>query len=354
MKNDISEYLILADCEPDEIQQIKECLDRESGRDFRIVVDRCNKYHGSLLKRIKRYMSYFSLPFGLVRRHGGRCRVVVGWQQFFALNYAFFYRLFGRRTDTKIFALNFTYKKKPGLVGAIYKRYMSYIAHCPALCLHVLSNGYADEMAAEFGIDRSRFMVSTFGTDDLYDDWKNLKCDYSDFALSIGRSNRDFDFLARVWATDEIQRTGYKLIVISDSWAPAADVQAIPNLIHFDNIKGEASYPYIVNCGFSIVTIDNQTICSGDTVLLNSMMCSRPVVVTAPSTLSEMYITDNGNGLYMPKDVEKAARIIASLITDTVKREQLGREARRTYLSSFTRRSMAESIAGEIVSRLRN
>lgn len=352
MKQEINEYLILADCQPDEIQQIKENIDLASGKDFQVIVNQCNKYHGSLLKRIKRYVSYFSLPLGLVRRHGDKCRVIVGWQQFFALNYAFFYRLLRRKQDTKIFALNFTYKQKPGIIGAVYKKYMTYIMNVPNLWMHVLSANYADEMAATFGIDRSRFMVTTFGTDDLYDQWKDLKCDYSGFALSIGRSNRDFDFLSKVWNTDEIRRTGCKLIIISDSWTPSSDVSAIPNLIHFNNIKGIDSYPYIVNCSFSIVPIANQTICSGDTVLLNSMMCSRPVVVTAPSTLSEMYITDNINGLYISKDVDSASKIIASLITDTAKREKLGKQARCTYLSSFTRRNMAESVAREIVNRL--
>ncbi len=335
-----SRNLILADCNPDEISTFLSGCESASGLSFEIVSSVSNLYHGTLWRRLKRYLSYFYFPFSVfLKRHD--IATVVGWQQFHAINFAFFCRLFKVKPGIKTVAVNFTYKPKSGIVGYLYRRYMSYAVSSPYMYrLHVLSHAYAVDMSREFGIDLSRFIVTPFGTPDNYESWKNLGCPEQDFVLALGRSNRNFDLLVKIWRHPLLQSS--RLIIISDTWNPS---EALPsNIVHLNNVRGDDSLPYISNCVMSVVPLVDARLCSGDTVLLNSMMMHKPVIISAPSTLAEMYIDDGVNGVYISDDVETSARKIAGVLNDPAAYQFLARNARSSYLKRFSRYSMGENI----------
>lgn len=332
--------LILTDCDPDEVITFKNGCEAASGLSFEIVSNVSNLNHGNAWKRLKRYFSYFYFPFSifLKRKELG---VVVGWQQFHAINFAFFSRLFRTGNCVKTVAVNFTYKSKRGLVGKLYRRYMGYAVSSPYLYrIHVLSHQYAADMSREFGVDMSRFIVTPFGTPDNYGVWKNLICEDHDFVLALGRSNRDFDILVKMWKHPLLQSS--RLIIISDTWNPSGELPS--NVKHLNNVKGDASLPYISNCKVSIVTLIDPKLCSGDTVLLNSMMMGKPVVISSPSTLSEMYIDDGVNGVCISGDIDDAAEKVSAILNDDSLYQSLAHNARMSYLGKFSRTSMGENI----------
>ena len=74
------------------------------------------------------------------------------------------------------------------------------------------------------------------------------------------------------------------------------------------------------------------------------MMFSKPSVVTTPSTLAEMYVRHQENGLCIPKDVEKAAQMIAELLANKEQMATLGAKARKSYLDNFSRESMGKAL----------
>ena len=115
------------------------------------------------------------------------------------------------------------------------------------------------------------------------------------------------------------------------------------NILHLDSITMEKSYPYISNCNILYLPIDDSNICSGDTVLINGMMMGKPIIVTAPSTLSEMYVTDGVDGVYMSKDTDETARKIATL--NDLQLKKLGNKARETYVERFSRQRMGYQMA---------
>ena len=337
--------LILADCSPDELQDLQSGLEDASGCTFEIRSAQSNRMHGSAIKKLKRYLSYFGLPLALLSRRK-TIRTIIGWQQFHAINYAFFLRLFRLKKHENIIIANFTYKKKRGLIGAIYARYMRYAVSDKYVdAIHVPSHGYAREVSDTFGISLDKIIVCCFGTPDRSTQWKQLSCPYTKFAVAIGRSNRDFDFLARIWNRPEIKASGTRLIIISDTWQSTVDISDNPSIIHLSDITGDASHPYFAKCDFAIVPLMESNICSGDTVLLNSMMMEKPVIITAPSTLAEMYIKDGDNGLCITKDENAAADTILRIITDDNYRHALGQRARQSYLSSFSRHRMGINLA---------
>ena len=211
--------------------------------------------------------------------------------------------------------------------------------------IHVPSQNYADALKKTFDIaDKTDFIVTPFGTPDNYTEWSNLKCDITDFVLSLGRSNRDFDFLVEVWRQKCLQKK--KLVIISDTWNPTSSLP--PNVIHLTNIKLDESYSYITNCNMSIVSIKDSNLCSGDTVLLNSMMMAKPVIITSPSTLSEMYVSNGINGLHIPKEPIKAAEIISSTLENKDLMKRLSENARNSYLNNFSRFSMGDKLISHL------
>jgi glycosyltransferase involved in cell wall biosynthesis len=209
---------------------------------------------------------------------------------------------------------------------------------------HVLSEKYADRCASELGLDRSKFIVTTFGIPDTFKTWSESNVACSNYVLSIGRSNRDFDFLLQVFANKALQ--DYKLILISDTFKPTSEIPS--NVTIYDNITGSASMPWIANTDLMILPIADGNIASGDTVLLTGMMFKKTVVITQPSTLAEMYITNNQNGIVINKDITEAANVIAALLSDKAKLEEIGNNARQSFLDNFSRLSLGSKIGEQI------
>ena len=113
-------------------------------------------------------------------------------------------------------ALNFTYKEKKGSKAKIYFWFMKKCVNPVYMdYLHVPSNEYANYVSKTFDFPRNRILVTPFGVDDCYYEWKKIPFSYkyeNGYALSIGRSNRDFDFLIQSW-----ENINYPLVIISDS-----------------------------------------------------------------------------------------------------------------------------------------
>lgn len=338
-------HIILTDCDADEIMSFKKACTEESGCDFEIMTAVSNLYHGSLTKRLLRYFSYFSFPFSVFLKRK-TISTLIGWQQFHAINFAFYCAIFHVSVFPRIIVVNFTYKEKKGLLGKIYKKYIDYVLRSGYISkIHVLSQNYAEAMRNTFKIpNKTDFIVTPFGIPDNYNEWLGLKCDITDFVLSLGRSNRDFDFLAKVWNQKCLQKR--KLVIISDTWNPTSSLPS--NIIHLSNIKVNETYSYIANCTMSIISIKESNLCSGDTVLLNSMMMAKPVIITAPSTLSEMYVIDGVNGVHIPKEPAKAAEIIATTLENEDFMRKLSETARESYLNNFSRFSMGHKLISHL------
>lgn len=59
-----------------------------------------NNLHGGILKNLLRFMLYFLFPLSIVlKRH--KFNKIIGWQQFYGLNVAFFLRLFHLKKQMK-------------------------------------------------------------------------------------------------------------------------------------------------------------------------------------------------------------------------------------------------------------
>ena len=331
--------VILADCEPDEVKTLQDGLNDSKAWNFITESYISNGSHSGG-GNVIRYLRYFTFPWK-VFLHRKKYDCILGWQQFYAINFAFYCRMFHVRKTNKVVALNFTYKRKGGFLGKIYDRYMRF-----AICsdyidyFHVPSGNYAESCSKDLNIPIEKFIITTFGVPDIYDQWKNSKVQEKDYTLSIGRSNRDFDFLVRSWKRPCLH--DHKLVIISDIYHPKETLPGNVRLIN--NVVGDASFPWIANSNMMIIPIDDGSICSGDTVLLNGMLMKKPVIITKPSTLAEMYIEDGEDGRTIEKNEEVFSREIATLLNDKTECQRLGDNARKKYLAHFSRFQLGKQI----------
>ena len=336
--------LILADCYENEVLSLKKGIEKLFCEEFEIKSHISNGARTNIFANIKRLMIYFFVPFKyFIKRN--KIQYLIGWQQFYALIYCFYCSTFHVKKKTHIIALNFTYKEKKGFKGKIYRWFMKKCLNPKYIdYLHVPSIEYKKIISKEFLLDEKKIIFSPFGIDDCFDSFSKLPkpslIKDKKYILSIGRSNRDFDFLIKNW--DETLPT---LVIISDTLK--VNIKS-KNIIHLTDVTGSDSYPWIFHAEINIIPIDDGRICSGDTVLLTSMCCAKNIIITKPSTLSEIYIDDKENGICIEKTKDALFNGIKEILEH--KYPYLGRNARNKFLNHYSRERIGELIGKAILS----
>lgn len=331
--------MILADCRQEEVEDFASGLMDSTKEKFIVNSSISNWGRTGIFSNFKRYFKYFSFPFHIFC-HRKEYDIIIGWQQFYALIFCFFCRLFHVKKTNIVAAVNYTYKEKDNIIGKLYRSFMMYIIQSEYLdYIHVPSYQYVDICCKALNADKSKFIVTTFGTPDLYEQYSKVMSPCKKpYVLSVGRSNRDYAFLINAWKGIDCE-----LVIICDTFNEKTD-NLPENIKIISDISGSKQYPYIANCEILILPIDDGTICSGDTVLLTAMSFKRPVVVTTPSTLAEMYIDNMADGICVEKDSIIFKRTITQLLNNSRQRIELGDNARTKYLNCFSRQSMGMKI----------
>lgn len=336
---EIRANVIVCDCVEDELLSFQKGMNDDNA-EFEIESYIANWKRTGAYSEFKRYFKYFSVAGKLFRKRK-KYNIIVGWQQFYALIFCFYCSLFHVKKRNKVIALNFTYKEKGGFAGKIYFKFMKKCVnpkYLDSIC--VLSQNYAQIVSETFDFPSERIIVQTFGIDDPYEFFSKMsmpeEAPKRGYALAIGRSNRDFDFLISAW-----KHVDYPLVIISDTYTGNNDENE--NVTIIKNVAGSESYPWIANCELAIVPIDDGRICSGDTVLLTSLAMKKKILITEPSTLSEMYILNGENGISSPKDELIFANFAKELLC-TERYDYLRENARNCYLDNYSCESMGKKI----------
>ena len=117
--------VILTDSTKVELADLKKGIEDSTKDTWEIESYISNWGRTSLWKKIKRILVYFYAPLKVFF-----CRKkyenIIGWQQFYTLIYCFYCRIFHVKKRNNVYVLNFTYKKKNGIIGKIYYRFMKY------------------------------------------------------------------------------------------------------------------------------------------------------------------------------------------------------------------------------------
>lgn len=341
--------LFLIDCDTEEIIPFYNEISRVTRRKFELRIDEeciaLNKSRNGLGGELKRYFRYFATAFQLFRDRE-QYDLIVCWQQFYALIFCLYCSFFCVSKCNLVVACNYTYKEKKKF-GRLYYKFMKYCMDEKYLdFIHIPSVEYAKTISDRFNFDEKKIIVAPFGIPDIYEKYRNVDApeDFhkNEYYFSVGRSNRDFDFLIRAWSG-----VGRRLVIASDTYEGDANNE---NVKIRRDISADEQYVWIANCKALIIPIDEPGIASGDTTLLTGMSFEKIVIVTKPSTLAEMYIKNEVDGIAVDKDVEEFQAIIEKL--ERGEFNYIRHKAREKYLKEYSREILARNIATRINEKL--
>lgn len=338
----MKENIVLSDSRAEELKGFMQTLNCKCKKKFIIKVNVADLTLKGKLKEVRRYLAYFVVPFiYFVNRK--KYNIIVGWQQFYALIFCYYCNIFHVKKTNFVIAWNFTYKEKKGKFSKIYRAFFKKCIDGGFLDLiHVPSIQYANDFCEKFKFPKEKVIVAPFGIVDNYMKYKDIECPSEisgkDYFIAIGRSNRDYEFLVKSWDNDECI-----LVIASDNYSSKIKNE---NIILKKDITAENQYQWISNAKGVIIPLDNPTICSGDTVLLTAMSLKKPVIVTAPSTLAEMYIRNEKNGILISKEKEELSNAVKNILKSNY--NELGENARKSFLENYTRDKMGEVLADKV------
>lgn len=282
-----------------------------------------NQGRKNKLGNLIRYIKYFLFPFWIfLNRKKYDC--IIGWQAFYGLLFAFYCRLFHVRKQNTLLIKNFTYKPKHGFIGKIYFAFMKYIVKSQYVDVFVCtSQTFCDYCAKQFDEPVGRFVYLPFGVNDFTKQVNMMTPASNEYILSLGRSNRDWDFLIH-----SLGGTEYKVRIVCDE----LHRENLPsNITVYNSVWGNESFEFIRNCKMMIIPIMDGEIGSGETVLLQTMSFSKPIIITKPSCLADDYVTDGETGLVVPKERDALLEAIKRLEEDQELYEHIAKNSRKLY-----------------------
>lgn len=333
----MKENVILTDFKTRENWDFKKAVEEQTKEPWGVETRVTNRYHGTKIKSIFRYVNYFIFAFKIFLRRK-RYAKIIAWQQFFGLILAFYCALFHVKNIPDIYVMTFIYKPK----NIIYNNFINYIVHSGCIKkLIVLSDSEKNYYSNLLGVDLDIFYCTRIGVSDVSDtiEKSNLA---EKFYLSVGRSNRDYAFLRNAW-----DKKYGELVIISDSYnLPEKD-----GVICLNNCYGRDFLQYLADCYALIIPLDDENISSGSLSFLQAMMLSKPTIVTDNKTVHD-YINSGYNGYIIAKDKTELYGAIDKLNDGKIYAD-MSKNARNEYVDNFSERSLGENI-GQMIAQEEN
>lgn len=334
----MKENIALFDSTEQEAAEFIRGLVQSTGVDWKALVCTSNQGRTNWMDNAKRYAKYFAFPFYIFLNRK-KYHHIIGWQAFYGLVFAFYCKLFHTKKCNTLLVKNFIYKPKPGLIGKVYFTFMKYIVKSPYVDVFVCSSqSYCDRCAELFDEPKERFAYVPFGINDFTKVVAPKRENNGDYILALGRSNRDWDFLIST-----LGNTEYKLSIVCDE----LKYDNLPkNITLLNNVWGKASYEMIRDCMCMVIPILDSEVVAGETVLLQAMSFSKPIIITTPSCLAEAYVEDGKTGILVPKNKESLMDAITRLQADPTLYAYLAENSRAAYEEKYSLYSFGLRVGG--------
>ena len=173
-------------------------------------------------------------------------------------------------------------------------------------------------------IPEEKLRFEPFGVEDV----QRKPSSDGNYILSIGRSNRDWEFLVR-----ELRETNFSVKIVCDT----LKIGDLPSNIRvYNNIWGENALEFLRNCRLVVLPILDERVAAGDTVLLQAMCLGKPVVAVRESGVWEEYIVPGETGFVVPKEGEKLRETVGKLWNDREVYEKISRNSRAHFVKNFS------------------
>lgn len=325
---------IFLDFKPSNEWAFLKALEKSTKRKYEYIFVDSHNLQGS--KKILRYLSYIFKPLLYVIT--SKYDLIIAWQQFYGLFYAFWLRLFKRKKTTTLIVLTFIYKKKNGIIGTIYDKLMRYIVEGAYIDKFIcFSDEECKKYSEYFGLDINKFASCKLEIEDSFNSLdSNEQTECEEFYLTAGRSNRDYNFLCEAFK----KMPSRKLVVICDSELKA-DLPS--NIIWLNNVHGTEYLKYISQCRAVIVPLN--TLCgdisAGQMVIIQGMMYGKIVIATNTLTTGE-YIQNKKNGILINNTFPELDEVLYDI--EDGKYEYIEQSAREFYVENYSKSNIAEAV----------
>lgn len=314
-------------------------IQETSGEQWDLIRAVSNRYHGSKLREIKRYVRYFTVPLSVFFKRK-QYKKIIAWQQFYGLILAFYCALFRVKDAPIITVMTFIYKpKKLPVIGTMYEKFIRFIIHSGYVRKFVVfSESEKEHYSKSLDINSEQVIYIKLGLEDVRDSFNCEPVSRKHF-LSAGRSNRDYGFLFSAWNTLKNNGEQYSLTVICDKLHNYEDEY----IAVLDDCHGEEYMRELGNCYAVILPLGDENISSGQLVILKAMMLGKPVIVTRNNTVTD-YIIDGYNGYIIEKDKESLKMAIEKLENRDIYKT-ISHNAREYFEKNFSLYSMGVEVA---------
>lgn len=331
----LSKNIILIDTVPEDGQAFCRALSEQTQLEWNLVDYISNEGRTNWYANIIRYLKYFFFPL-FVFFHRRKVDNIVAWQQFYGLIFAFYCRLFRVKKRQSLLIMTFIYKKKKGLIGRIYHKFMKYVVTGNYIDVLTCTADKERFMYSElFGVDIDKFVFVPWGVLDHTSETHIDETSQSRYIFSPGRSNRDWDFLI-----SNLRNTPYKLKIACDE----LPYQLSDNIEVRNDIHGLDLFQCMRNCYCVIISIQDTNISAGQTVLLYAMQFKKPLIITRSSGLTDDYIVDGYNGLIIEKNREELLDTLKKIYTDNRLYETLAANGYKEYQTKYSTSMLGKNV----------
>lgn len=322
---------VLVDFELKKDWKFPKVLESMSSDKWTVVDCQTNQYYGQMIKTLFRYVLYFVFPLKIVLNRS-RWNIIIAWQQFYGINFAFWCRLFHLKKKNKLIVMTFIYKKKAGLMGRLYHKYMSFAVRSKyidkIICFSKGESLYYPEV---FGVDNSKFIYVPVGIAPL----KDVETSDEGYIFATGRSNRDYDFLMNV-----LKDTGYQCQIACDT---LSDSQTGGGTIILSNCHGEEMIKRMARAHCVVIPLKDVKVSSGQLVILQAMSLGKPVICTDADGIRD-YATED-TAIMVHNDVDSWREAIVSLYEEKKRYNCMSESAMELFEKNFTDVAMFNNIA---------
>ncbi len=332
MKNE-RKNIVLIDFKNDKNWKFIKELSNSTNENWTII----SKENLSKKKNKMKYLHFFTFPFKIYWNRKNFHKIVA-WQQFYGLIFAFYCKLFKTRKYNSLYIMTFIYKERKGIKGKIYYKFIDYIVNSvyvdKIICFSKKESEY---YANVFNTCKDKFTYTELGIEKIQ---RRLEISEKDYFLSVGRSNRDYNFLV-----ESLKDTTYKLKILSDYYILN---KAIDNIEVYNNVFNERYYKMLNECKGVILALDNQNISSGQLVILQAMQFRKPIIITKSNTIID-YVKNDYTAIIINKEKEELRKALEKVLTDDEYIKKITKNAYDDYNKRLTIEHMAQRIGNIII-----
>lgn len=325
----MKENIVLIDFKPKEKWEFIEELNKENNEKWKAEKCVSNFKTNNIILKMYQYFLYFLFPFRIfiTRKNYNK---IIAWQQFYGLIFAFYCSLFKVKKVNKIVISTFIYKRKRGIIGKIYEKWIKYILNSVYIDKIIcFARNEVEYYGSLFPSVKNKFEFVQLGVDIIDDKVESKKGDYF---VSSGKSNRDYNFLIRSF---EKNKEKLKVISYTSPESPSENIKVLKNVFKNDY------YKEIANSFAVIISLDDPNISSGQLVLIHAMQLKKPIICTKSNAIAD-YIIDNKNGFIIDKTDDSLKEAIKKLKNKKIY-DRLSEESYKMYINNFSLKSMAKN-----------